>query len=148
MKHVLIFSFSHSPFTLLLACSQTQGCVLERLTCVVKCCTHCRFEFFVCFTVHFRIIPIQPNMMPNYGSMTIYVDVSTFSFIQCVCVCVCVFVCVCVCVFNFGELGFLGVFLFVFLFVFLVVPFFSRSPPDIIGMFDCVSLTCCNTRDC
>ncbi|KAK7498039.1 hypothetical protein BaRGS_00010627 [Batillaria attramentaria] len=24
--------------------------------------------------VHFRIIPIQPNMMPNYGSMTIYVD--------------------------------------------------------------------------
>lgn len=24
--------------------------------------------------VHFRIVPIQPNMMPYYGSMTIYVD--------------------------------------------------------------------------
>ncbi|KAK7114537.1 CD109 antigen-like [Littorina saxatilis] len=25
-------------------------------------------------TVNFRVVPIQPNMMPNYGSMTIYVE--------------------------------------------------------------------------
>ncbi|XP_076469788.1 CD109 antigen-like [Babylonia areolata] len=28
-------------------------------------------------TVHFRIVPIQPDLMPNYGSMTIYVEDST-----------------------------------------------------------------------
>ena len=29
------------------------------------------------FAVHFRVIPIIPDMMPMYGSLTIYVNVST-----------------------------------------------------------------------
>lgn len=28
------------------------------------------------FSVHFRVIPILPDMMPMYGSLTIYVKVS------------------------------------------------------------------------
>ena len=33
------------------------------------------FDFFL-ISVHFRVVPILPNLMPKYGSMTIYVHVS------------------------------------------------------------------------
>lgn len=55
---------------------------VERICDVELKCEFYNFiqRFYCCVAVHFRIVPIMPNLMPNYGSMTVYVDVSIFLF--------------------------------------------------------------------
>lgn len=59
--------------------------VFEKVERICDVELKCEFYNFIqrsycCVAVHFRIVPIMPNLMPNYGSMTVYVDVSIFLF--------------------------------------------------------------------
>lgn len=85
-KHHLKIQMTVSNLNLFLYFHQIFAVILYYWSVIVCLCNNFRFilpvllnfyqSSYSSFVVHFRVIPILPNLMPRYGSMTIYVNVS------------------------------------------------------------------------